>query len=77
MSKIKVTVYDRQTDSEEYRYAAHTISLCGFGCSRQEAISNLLMQINRHFPRGFNFSDFDLEVQHGNYLGNLLWGRSV
>lgn len=62
MSKIKVTVYDRETDCEGYRYVAHTDSLCGIGRSHPEAIGDLLTQINGCVPKDFNFNYFDLEV---------------
>ena len=71
MSKIKVTIYDRQTDSKGYRYVAHTTSLCGFGSSRPEAVSNLLIEINKHVPKDFNFNRLDLELQDRDYFRNL------
>jgi hypothetical protein len=73
MDKIKVTMYDRQLDSNRYRYVAHTTSLCGFGGSRQEAIGNLLNQINKHVPKDFKFTRIDLEVQDSDYFRNLIW----
>ena len=69
MSKIKVTVYDRETDGEEFRYVAHTGSFCGLGSSHSEAIGNLLIQINKHVPKDFDFNCSDLEIQQNNFAG--------
>ena len=70
MSKIKVTIYDRQTEAEGCRYVAHTDSLCGIGHSHMEAIGDLLTQINRRVPKDFNFDRLDLEIRDVDYFGN-------
>jgi hypothetical protein len=75
MNKIKVTVYERQADSAGYAHVAHAGSFCGFGNSHQEAIANLLIRINSRVPEGFNFNYQDVEIQHGGFIGNWLFGR--
>jgi hypothetical protein len=75
MSKIKVTVYQRQADSEGYGHVAHAGSFCGFGNSHQEAIGNLLIRINRRVPEEFNFTFQDVEIQYRGHIGHWLFGR--
>jgi hypothetical protein len=74
MSKIKVTVYERQAEWEGYTYVANAGSFCGFGYSHPEAIGNLLIQINRRVP-GFNFNPHDVEIKRGDYVGHWLLVR--
>jgi len=68
MSKIKVTIYERETACEGYRYVAHTDSFCGVGHSDAEAIGDLLIQINTHVPEDLYIGHPDLEVQQPGHL---------